>query len=323
MTNNDTVVEADLTGFPIRELSRRTAVKASTLRAWETRHDLLQPQRTESGHRLYSEADVERVLYLQELIAEGHPLAEAAKLLGQGVPAGRSKVTASDPEQLPSVWETSQLAILDATARFDDLALDETYGNACSVYPLEMVNQRLLIPVLEQLGERWRVREAGIAEEHFFSAWLRNKLGARLHLSSTRNSGSKLVCASLPGERHEIGLLVFALSAISRGYQVIYLGADMPIRQIKPVVTNTNAQAVVLAGRDASHAGLILPDIAWLAGQIAAPVFIGSHFAQTMKAELKQAGALAIGSDILAGLARIEARLAANPARLRAASLHP
>jgi DNA-binding transcriptional MerR regulator len=324
MIDINNAAQVEQVQFPIRELARRTAVKSSTLRAWETRHNLLQPLRTESGHRLYNEADVQRILYVQELLDEGYALREVAKLLKLGIPTERAEARSQpNREQASSAWQGFQEEMLVATSQFNDQKLDNAYGNACSIYPMEMVNRYLLIPVLEQLGERWQEREAGIAEEHFFSAWLRNKLGARMHHAFVQDKGSLLICACLPGERHEIGLLVFALSALSRGYQVIYLGADMPIRQIRHVADIKHAQAVVLAGRETTHAKQIVLDIAWLSEQVSALIFVGSHFADVMKPELKKAGALPIGSDILAGLARIETRIAANPARPRAVSLHP
>ena len=67
--------------FPIRELSARTQVNTVTIRAWERRYGLLKPRRTEKGHRLYSENDVQRVEKILELVARGVPLSKVKQLI--------------------------------------------------------------------------------------------------------------------------------------------------------------------------------------------------------------------------------------------------
>lgn len=305
MTDIQTAIDA----FPIRELARRTGVKASTLRAWESRHDLLQPRRTPTGHRVYDATDVERILAVRELLAEGHGLAEAVQLLNKR-PVASAGATPADEDSAGVTWSSLQAQLLEATAAFSSARLDTVYGHACAMHAIDTVNRNLLIPTLQALGERWQTRPTGIAEEHFFSAWVRNKLGAWLHHSPARVRGPRLVCACLPGEIHEIGLLIFALSALAQGYQVIYLGANMPLRQIAPVVEATQAKAVVLSGRSGENAGVVIADIAWLSNRLAVPVFVGSHFARVHKTELAEAGASPIGDDITIGLGRVENRIA-------------
>lgn len=173
--------------FPIRELVRRTGVNASTLRAWENRHGILVPTRTPSGHRLYSPADVKKIQRLQELLAQGLSLAEVASVLGQPgmAPASDIQAAPTPPDfggaPANGAWHGYRMESLSALEDFSTDRLDSLYSEACALYPIDTVTEHLLIPLLEQLGWRWEKRPTGIAEEHFFSAWLRNKLGARLH----------------------------------------------------------------------------------------------------------------------------------------------
>lgn len=299
--------------FPIRELARRTGVNASTLRAWETRHRLIVPARTESGHRLYSERDVRRVRRLLDLIAQGYPLAS----LGDFVAAEQSSEAGLEQDErtrhlVPQAagWAGYIDESLRAIADFSVEKLDMLYNEACGLYPIDLLTQQLLIPVLVALGERWHLRKAGVAEEHFFSAWLRNKLGARLHHSASQQRGKLLVLACIQEEIHEIGLLLFALSVLQRGYRVIYLGANMPTRQITHVAERTRAAAIVLAGRDRMDFEEAVADIAWLVRAGSTPVFVGSHFSTQAHEALLNAGALCLGSDIGAGLDVLDKRLA-------------
>jgi len=305
--------------FPIRDLVHRTGVNASTLRAWENRHGLLIPHRTPSGHRLYSPADADRVRRVQELLGQGLALAEISDLLQTG--AGLSAPSTDLADRAPGAdeqsagWEGYLRETLRALEDFSTERLDEIYNEACAVYPIDLLTQQVLIPVLEAIGERWNARPSGIAEEHFFSAWLRNKLGARLHHTSGLAKGKPLLLACLPHEDHEIGLLLFALGALHRGFRVVYLGGNMPVRQLIHVVNKSHAAGVVLSGRDTPDAAALLADIAWLAGEARAPVFVGSHFSVGQRAALILANVVPLGASIVAGLNLLEARLARSPAQ--------
>lgn len=298
--------------FPIRELSRRTGVNASTLRAWEGRHGLLKPARTASGHRLYSQDDVLRVRRAQELIAQGVSLVEVSAWLDAApAPVETAAVSLGANPQ----WQGYLLETLRALEDFSSERLDLLYNEACALYPIDLVTQNLLLPVLEQLGYRWDKRESGIAEEHFFTAWLRNKLGARLHHSLLQGRGRPLVLACLAHENHEIGLLLCALRLLGQGQKVIYLGANMPIRQIVHVVVH--AQGVLLAGRDTPDPRQALTDIAWLAAAVEVPVFVGSHYSVQTREALIDAGAIPLGEDIEIGLQLLQSHLAVRLRRPR------
>lgn len=303
--------------FPIRELARLTGVGTSTLRAWETRHGLLKPTRTASGHRLYSAADVERVQRLQDYLGQGLSLAEIVPLLD--LPPAQAQ--ASDPTTdtggpaaaLNPAWQGYLRDTLRAVEDFSTERLDALYSEACAVYPIDLLTPNLLIPVLEHLGLRWDRRPSGIAEEHFFSAWLRSKLGARLHHSQGLVHGKPVVLACLAGEHHEIGLLLCALGLIQAGRRVIYLGADMPVRQIVHVSRQTHAEGIVLAGRGDAGEAELLADLAWLAEAAAIPVFVGSHVSVRLRQALRERGAIPLGDNLGLGPRLIESHLARAP----------
>lgn len=314
---------ADHTLFPIRELVQRTGVNASTLRAWENRHGLLRPHRAESGHRLYGQAEVLRVQRVQELVAQGLNLSEIAGLLATDVRSGPPAAPVQTPPRAVageefSAWQGYLEETLRALEDFSSERLDALYNEACAVYPIDLLTRRLLIPVLERLGARWESRPSGIAEEHFFSAWLRNKLGARLHHTSGLPKGRPLILACLPGESHEIGLLLFALGALHRGYRLVYLGANLPIRQLAEVAARSYAVGIVLAGREPPDAEQVLADLAWLATEVRVPVCVGSHFSVRERDALMRDKLVPLGDDIVLGLDLLEARIAKtarNPAR--------
>jgi MerR family transcriptional regulator, light-induced transcriptional regulator len=311
--------------FPIRELVRRSGVNASTLRAWENRHGLLKPVRTESGHRLYCHKDVQRVRRVQELLVQGLSLTDIAPLL-DGVSAAMPDAVTETLDttlaaSLSPAWQGYLAETLSALESFSMERLEHLYNEACALYPIDIVTDKLLVPVLEQLGLRWDKRPAGIAEEHFFSAWLRNKLGARLHHAIGLGQGRQLVLAGLPGEHHEISLLLAALGVLQRGFRVIYLGADMPLAQLQPACRQTPVAGIVLAGRGMGEPAQIeanLKEIAELVRRTGVAVFVAGRFSVLWQRELEQAGAQAIGDNIPLGLRLIEIGLTASPPSGRA-----
>ena len=209
--------------LPIRTVADLTGINPVTLRAWERRYNLITPQRTPKGHRLYTDEHVQLIKQVLDLLDQGISISQVKPLLEQAP----SQQQAAPFTEAGEVWKRYQQTMLSAVETFDEQVLDSTYNDALSLYPVDVVNQRLVTPLLRIIGERWKERDTGIAEEHFFSVYLRNKLGARIHHMNQRSRGPRLILACLPGEYHEVGMLFFALAAVSHGYRVLVFGANL------------------------------------------------------------------------------------------------
>ncbi|MCO6414432.1 MAG: MerR family transcriptional regulator [Thiogranum sp.] len=294
--------------LPIRTVSTLTGVNAVTLRAWERRYGLITPQRTPKGHRLYTPQDVERINRIVELLNQGISVSHVKPLIEQapGDESGSPATGSTD------IWLTYQDKMIDAIERFDEPALDNAYNDALSLYPVDIVTQRLVTPLLRLLGERWRNRETGVAEEHFFSVYLRNKLGARIHHMNQRGSAPLLLLACLPGELHEIGLLFFALAAVSAGYRVLILGANTPLQQIPGVLDKRPCVGVVLSAVSKPARGVFEIDLPDLVSRVSIPVFIGGKAAVSWQDKLEEAGIIGLGENISAGLQLVNKSLKTN-----------
>ena len=291
--------------LPIRTVSILTGVNAITLRAWERRYGLVIPQRTPKGHRLYTQQDVERIKRIIELLDQGISVGHVKPLLDR-VPGVATATPATDAGD---TWKDHQDSMLSAIEGFDEQALDRNYNDALSLYPLDIVNQRLTTPLLRLLGERWKKRDTGIAEEHFFSLYLRNKLGARIHHMNQRGNGPLLLLACLPGDLHETGLLFFALAAVDAGYRALILGANTPLQQIPGVLDKRPCAAVVLSGSSKPARGVIDTELPDLIRHIKTPVFVGGDTAISHQEKLEQGGAICLGKNIAQGLQLINKTL--------------
>lgn len=287
--------------YPIRTISEMTGVPTTTLRAWERRYGLLKPSRTPKGHRLYSAQDIELVREIVKLLKSNHTISEAIRITRNPELGGLVSTTSEDH------WQNYQQRILKSIENFNDLNLDRTYNEALSIYPVDMVNEHVIIPVLQTLGSSWADKPAGIAEEHFFSAFLRNKLGARLHHDAHRAKGRKIFISCLPGENHELGILLFSLALLGHGYQVLYLGGNLPLQQIPLVAERTEIDAVLLSG---TRTDLWTPSfknqMADTISTLSLPILLGGEFSSSYDKELSAMGIQVLGSDHVDALEKMQ-----------------
>jgi DNA-binding transcriptional MerR regulator/methylmalonyl-CoA mutase cobalamin-binding subunit len=293
--------------YPISTVCKLTAVNPITLRAWENRYGFIKPVRKASGHRLYTQSDIDLIHRVVGLLERGLRIGEVeAELAKAQGPAGAAAHDA------PDAWQDHINRMLAAVIRFDEAALDESYTEMQALHPVHVVTERLLEPLLRELGRRWATETGSIAEEHFFGFYLRSKLGARFHHRVRHARGPRLLLSCLPGDQHEIGLLLVALAANDAGLQVIILGADMPVAELPDVVTKAEAAAIVLSGTVRPPPGILDSALPKLVRDTEVPVFVGGSVSVDFIDVIERAGAIACGSDIKAGLRIVQRVLNKN-----------
>lgn len=286
--------------FPIRTVSTLTGVNPVTLRAWERRYGIVQPQRTPKGHRLYSVEDVERIHRVLGLLDRGISIGQVRQLL---------EASAAEEEAAPArgPWDNYLDRMVAAIARYDEAAMNLIYNEALALYPIGVVTRELIVPLLHELGRRWETGEGTVAQEHFFSVFMRHKLGARFHHLLTHARGPKLLCACLPGEQHELGLMLFCLEALDLGFRVVLLGANTPLEELPQALRRSFSDAVVLAGtgcRSETDAELSA-QLRRLVQQVAVPVVVGGRVSTRLSEEIQRTGAIPLGQEIQPGLRRL------------------
>jgi DNA-binding transcriptional MerR regulator/methylmalonyl-CoA mutase cobalamin-binding subunit len=294
MTNNN---EARL---PIRTVSALTGVNAVTLRAWERRYGLIRPHRTAKGHRLYTTAQVEEIQRVLALMRDGVAIGQVSDAL---------RTAAAAPEKPRNgAWASYRKRMAAAIAAFDEQALEALYEETLSLHPVDRVNRMLLMPLLEELGGRWSTVAGGVAEEHFFSAYMRNKLGARFHHRRALPEGPKLLLACVPGEQHEIGLFMFALAAHDAAMRVVFLGANVPVAESGAAARRARCDAVVLSS-SIEPPPEFFKELTGLVAAVRRPVYVGGGIAASHTKRIEAAGAIPVGSGIEAAVRRIAAEL--------------
>jgi DNA-binding transcriptional MerR regulator len=221
----------------IGELARRTGISPELLRAWEHRYGLLQPSRSPGGFRLYSTADESRIRRMTRLIADGLSAAEAARqalAAGDGQPATETPIVDQLADQLRTALD-----------RFDGAGAHAALDRLMASVSVDVVIADVVVPYLRDLGDRWASGRASVAQEHFASNLIRGRLLA-LARDWDSGRGPALLLACVPGEAHDLGLIVFGVLAARRGWRVTFLGADTPLGTVRASVRDIQPSLTVL-----------------------------------------------------------------------------
>ena len=233
--------------YPIREVSRLTGVNAVTLRAWQRRYGLVQPARTEKGHRLYSEQDIRQI-------------GEILSWLERGVSIGQVKGLLSEPHAQPvsDHWQQTLEQFSQALLAFNQRKAEAELNDLLASYPFELVRSRVLQPLVERLLGLWRERPDGELLQQVWLGWLHTRFARHL---IEQEKGLPVTLASW-GQVGPLDLVWAAYELIGQGYEVQLLGAVEP-RHVALLEGRAATPWLVLLG-----AGLGKPALAadWPAG---------------------------------------------------------
>jgi methanogenic corrinoid protein MtbC1 len=239
----------------IGEAARRLGMTTAAVRAWETRYGVPAPERTTGGLRLYSEDELARVRAMRDLVAGGMAPAEAARMVAEAPIAEDATTPAADvPEARADAGDYVSPAALESLASdlearltdFDEAGAQATLDRLLAQFSAEVVVADVVLPVLRRIGERWRGGGVAIAQEHFSTTLLRERLLA-LARGWDRGIGPRAVLACPPGELHDVGLIAFGLSLRTHGWRVTYLGQNTPPETLVATVEQLAPSALVVA----------------------------------------------------------------------------
>lgn len=243
---SDALEREDL--FPIREVSRLTGINPVTLRAWERRYGLIQPTRTESGHRLYSMSDIEKVRSILAWIERGVAVSKVGKILAK-TESVQPVSTLISSDLVRADYAQWQQEVADAVGNFDDVELDRVYGQIFSSYAVPTVFQDILMPLWRQLLQRQQ--EFGQTSEWlFFDGFLRSRVMQRLLLKREVQSRRVLVSA-IAGQCRELELLVTALFVSKAEVGVRVMAVGQPYDELILVCQKIQPLALVLVSNHA------------------------------------------------------------------------
>jgi DNA-binding transcriptional MerR regulator/methylmalonyl-CoA mutase cobalamin-binding subunit len=229
--------------YPIGAAAKLTGIGLDRLRAWERRYGAVVPEYGVRG-RLYSEGHIQRLVLLRELVDRGHAIGQVARLADEQLRGllGVAAVTSD-----PSAHARPALGTLvEAVERLDYSETDRLLSRSAALLAPRDLVYLVALPLIQAIGTGWHEGRFTIAQEHMVSAALRSLLGNLLRLHSPGKPGVSLLLATPASEPHEFGILAAALLAAGAGLGVVYLGPDLPSREIADASRRCGARVIVL-----------------------------------------------------------------------------
>ncbi len=254
--------------YNMKAVVRETGIKPDTLRAWERRYGLPQPQRTAGGHRLYSERDLAIVRWLLARQREGLRISKAVSLwrkleaerrdpievLEYALPETR---TAAPLVGGPTLIELRQ-SWVSACMNFDERGAEHVISQAFALYPPETVCYQVLQAGVAQVGEAWYRGEATVQQEHFTSELAMRRLEVLIATAPPPIRTGSLLIGCPPEENHTIAPLLLTLALRRRGWGVVYLGANVPLTRLDTTIATTTPRLVILTAQQLPTAATLL-----------------------------------------------------------------
>ena len=258
----------------MRVVARRTGLSADLLRVWEKRYNVVAPARSESGRRLYSDADIERLRLLHRATLAGRSIGQVvglspralAKLVRDDAVADAQRSRDGGGVPVPSVIGSATrdgathpllTECLQAIERLDALALGVVLRRAILALPAEGFLDALVVPLLERVGMAWR--EGALRDVHAQLAFvaLRRALDGIADATASSLAAPHVVVAAPAAQVREVtirevgaqefGALLSAATAAVEGWRVTYLGSGIPAEDIAETARHIGAQAVALS----------------------------------------------------------------------------
>ncbi len=237
---------------PIQLAAQLTGLSPYVLRIWEQRYRAVEPRRTTTNRRLYSEADLARLSLLRDLTRAGHNIGHVAglpneklRVLAGGVSG--IKTMGSRLAGAPPTDSALQDGCMAAIQSLDDRAFDDTLKRATAALGTQGALQRLVAPLAQAMGDAWRQGRITIAHEHFATSLLRAFLANLAKPFGGSDGAPVLVVATPAGQLHELGALLAGALAANLGWQVTHLGASLPAGEIAGAACHKRARAVALS----------------------------------------------------------------------------
>lgn len=260
---------------PINYVSKRTGLSTHVIRVWERRYGAVEPVRTSTNRRLYSDADIDRLRLLKAVTDAGHTIGHIATLPGQELhELAASCLTAplrtlAAPRPVADggadVFEATPESFLsrcqDAVRKLDGETLDAALLEASISLSQFKVVDEVVAPLMRWVGDEWHESRLRVAHEHMASAVVRTFL-SNLRAAYTRDEFAPVVVIATPsGQSHEIGAQLAAVVAAMEGWHDVYFGANLPITEIANAARETRARAVALGVTYVTDRASLLRDI--------------------------------------------------------------
>ena len=247
--------------YNIKAVSNRVGVLPVTIRAWERRYGFPVPQRGDQGYRLYSENDVNTLIWLKTKVNSGMSISQAAKNLRSMRTIGKVNSFSLNTTELESVSIPPEhyRQLMEMLLKFNRKKSKQLFWGDISKYHLDQVLINIVKPVLIEIGEAWSNGDVPVATEHFISNFfLENMYQIMAGLDEPIHPGV-VIAAGAPGELHYIGILMLSLMLQERGIDVRFFGPNLKLDRIDEIVRILKPRMLLFSSTSETSAKALEP----------------------------------------------------------------
>ena len=282
---------------PIAVVAERTGLSQDVLRIWERRYAAVRPGRGSDGKRLYSDADVERLGLLHAATRAGRNVSAVARLSTDAIAAlveedtrARERSGASVPDAPEAEHALNEAMLL--TRSLDASRLDTHLRRAESLLGSLVFLEAVAAPLLRQVGDEWHAGQLTAAQEHVASSVLHDIAVQTMRTFAQPNGAWRVLVATPAGDRHAIGAALAGAVAAVQGWDVVYVGADLPASEIAGAAVAANVRAVAMSVVYTEDRARALGELRTLRGLLPRDVMLvaGGAGAAVLAAELSTLG---------------------------------
>lgn len=230
-------------GYSIKDLEVLSGIKAHTIRIWEKRYNLLEPERTDTNIRYYSDEDLKRMLNVSMLVKNGFKISKVARWNQNEIRDTVISLTKNEKSDIDYL-ESLMLLMLE----FDNISFIHLTNEIIEKYGLEDASFNIFFKLFQRIGTYWQVGTIFPAQEHFVTNVFRQKVIAAIDdLEMTNSKKQNMLFFLSENELHEMGLLFYAYLAQKYGYNVLYLGQFVPVDDLTKIQEHIDISYVFTA----------------------------------------------------------------------------
>ena len=225
-----------MNGFTIKDLENLSGIKAHTIRIWEQRYSFLKPQRTDTNIRYYSNEELKTILNISLLNKYGYKISQIDRMREDEL---NEKIISLS--QIEAQQERLINQIIQYTVDADLIGFEKQLSSFIQLRGIEDTIKLIIFPFLERVGILWSTDHINPAQEHLITNIIRQKLIAGIDAIELPKEYKNTILLFLPeGEYHELGILFVHFLMKNKGVNVIYLGANVPVKDVSFVVNLKN-----------------------------------------------------------------------------------
>lgn len=217
--------------YSIKDLEKITGIKAHTIRIWEKRYGIVEPSRTPTNIRFYSDGDLRHLMNVAILNKYGYKISNIQSMSVDEITQSVIELTHQD---IDNDHQVDNLVM--SMIEMDEQRFDKIISSSIIKHGFEYTFESLLYKFLDKIGVLWQIGNVNPAQEHFISQLIRHKLILAIDGQNELKPEHKTFLLFLPeNEFHEIALLYMHYLIRKSGHVVIYLGQNVPLVNLKNI----------------------------------------------------------------------------------------